>query len=129
MSQLASDTRDAIAELIRDMLDADTSPGNAVFETSLSAEIATCPLSNPCAGDATSGTITFNTITSDTNANAGTIAWVSFYDGTPSASLVIKASIADDSSAELEIGNLVVTGGSTVGISSLSLTVPEGSVT
>lgn len=122
MSTLATATRNAVAECIRDLLDAASTAGSAVFEESDDDEVATCPLSTPCAGSASSGTITFNSITSDTSATGGTIDHVSFKDG--DSTEVIIGTIADTSSQELEIGNLVISPGSTVGISALTLTVP-----
>ena len=120
MATLAADTQDAVAELYRDLIDAATTAGNAVFRTSADAEIATCELSDPCTGSASSGVITFSSITSDTNATGGTIDYVGFEDG--DANEVLRASIAVDSSEELQIGNLTISAGSTVGISSLTLT-------
>lgn len=118
-------TRNALAEWYRDLLDAATNAGNAVFQTSTPSQVAKCELSKPCAGSAASGVITFNAIESDTDADGGTIARVMFQDG--DATDVIAASIATDTSKELQIGNLTITAHSTVGISSLTLTAPEGS--
>jgi hypothetical protein len=122
MSTIPTATRNAVAELYRDLLDAATSPGTAVFETSGDSEVATCTLNDPCTGSASGGVITFNSITSDTDATGGVIDHVTYYDG--DSTEVIQATIATDSSEELQIGNLTITAGSTVGFSSLTLTQP-----
>jgi hypothetical protein len=125
MAYHPSDTRDALAEWYRDLIDAATAAGNAVFQTSTPSQVAKCELSQPCAGSASSGVITFNSITSDTNATGGVIARVMFQDG--DATDVIAASIATDTSKEPQIGDLTIAPGSTVGISTLTLTAPLGS--
>ena len=118
-------TRNELAEKYQELLDNATADGYAMFETSGDVEVAKCTLSDPCAGSASAGVITFNAISSDTDADGGTIDHVSFYAG--DATKICEATIATDSTQELQIGNLTITVGSTVGISSLTLTVPASS--
>jgi len=122
MPTLETSTRNSILEKVRDLIDAGSSAGTLVFEASDDSEVATCTFSDPCAGSASSGTLTFSSITSDTNATGGTIDHVSVYDS--DSNKILEFSIATDSSEDIQISTLSITAGDTVGVSSLSLTMP-----
>lgn len=109
-------------EELRDKLDAATSAGNAIYEESNDTALATCPLSKPCAGSASSGSITFNSITSEDNASAGTADHLALKDG--NGTEWIRLDVAEDSSEEVQISETTFTAGDTVGVSSLVLEMP-----
>jgi hypothetical protein len=88
------------------------SPGTAV---------ATLAMSNPVAPGASSGVLTFSTITSDTNAAGGTIATATLETG--GGTVVVHCTVGTSGDAiNVSSGGLTVTAGDTVSCSSLTYT-------
>ena len=91
------------------------------FQTSGDLEVATLPFSATAFGAASSGTATAATITSDTNATGGTIAKAVAKDGDDTTIITFTVST---SGADINLSSLSITGGDTVAVSSLTVTVP-----
>jgi hypothetical protein len=88
------------------------SPGTAV---------ATLAMSNPVAPGASSGVLTFSSITSDTNAAGGTIATATLETG--GGTVVVHCTVGTSGDAiNVSSGGLTVTAGDTVSCSSLTYT-------
>jgi hypothetical protein len=121
MATYENDALNAVAECLLDLLDTASGPGTIVFEESDATAVATCTCSNPCyTGSAAAGVLSFDTITSGT-ATGNAIAKVSFYDS--DSKKWWEATIATDTSQEIQIGNLQPSNGATVGIDSLDMVV------
>jgi hypothetical protein len=83
--------------------------------------VATLAMSNPVAPGASSGVITFSSITSDTNAAGGTIATATLETG--GGTVVVHCTVGTSGDAiNVSSGGLTVTAGDTVSCSSLTYT-------
>jgi hypothetical protein len=125
---LANQTRAAIGNLIDDEVNAGAGTSQAKFQnTAQTATYATCDLSATAFGSATaSGTITLAGTPSETNASAGTATRCGFYDG--SAVLVFTLGVNDTGTPDMSISNNQFQAGDQVDITSLTISVPAGSV-
>ncbi len=125
MATLATATRNQMVQQIQIDVDAGSTAGYIKFVDASATEIATCPCGDPSAGAAASGVLTFNPITDDSSATGGTIdgtSGVEIYDGDDT--LVVTCSIATTSSQDFEISSLTIGAGDTVGVASLTFTMP-----
>lgn len=87
------------------------------FRTSGDVEVATLALSATAAGAASTGTITFNSITSDTSATGGTVAKFALTTSVP-ADVVLGAVAV--SGSDIDMSSLTVGSGDTVSCSALT---------
>ena len=112
-------TRNALADLIDDRVNAGAGPGTLGFQTSGDVEVATLTFSDPAFGAASGGVITAGAITSDTNATGGTIAKARFKDSTGTE--VLSCSVtATGGGGDIELNSVVVSAGQEVAVSSLT---------
>lgn len=119
----ATTTRNSIANLIDDLINAGNSAGILEFQTSGGVEVATLTFSDPAFGAAVNGTITAGVITDDTNATGGTIAKAVFKDSDGNA--VLECSVtATGGGGDIELSSVIISAGQTVGLSSLTYTAP-----
>jgi hypothetical protein len=81
--------------------------------------VATLTLSNPIAPGAAAGVITLSTITSDTNAAGGTIAFATL--GTSGGTIACHCAVAV-SASDINMSSLTVGVGDTVAVSALTYT-------
>lgn len=121
--------RNAIADLVVDLIDAGPAAGKLIFRLSgtVSAPgtaVATLTFSDPAFGAASGGTATASAITSDTNAtgNASPVANATLEDST--GAVVCHCAVAASSSDINMTGGLTVGAGDTVSCSSLTYTAP-----
>lgn len=119
----ATTTRNSIANLIDDLINAGNSAGILEFQTSGGVEVATLTFSDPAFGAAVNGTITAGAITDDTNATGGTIAKAVFKDSDGNA--VLECSVtATGGGGDIELSSVIISAGQTVGLNSLTYTAP-----
>jgi hypothetical protein len=131
--RIVSAVRNSRMNLIRDAIDGSsgagtikiytgTQPANANAGLSGNTLLATLTFTDPCASDASSGVLTFATITEDSAADAsGTATWARIADS--SGSTVFDCDVGESGSdATLIINNAEVTTGGPVRISSFTLT-------
>ena len=127
MATLTSAARGAACDAIVDLLDA----GSAVtypyvsFCTSGDVEVARCNFTSTTAfGAASTGVCTAGTIADDTDADGGVIATSHVFLKSQDNTTVITCTIATTSSQDFQIASLTIGAGDTVGVSSLTVTVP-----
>lgn len=132
MAGFSTATRNAMMDAIRTALDAGsgttgatlniytaTRPASGAAITSQTL-LGTLTCSSSCASAASNGTITFNTITQDSAADAsGTATWGRAFN--KSGTFVMDFSVGT-SGAELNLSNNVITAGGPISISSMSIT-------
>jgi hypothetical protein len=113
--------RNTLADAAVDSLDAGSSAasGSLEFRTSGDVEVATLTLSNPAAGSASSGSSTFNAITSDTSATGGTVAKFALKDRDGTAKIF---GAVGTSGSDINLSSLSVGVGDTVSVASLVYT-------
>lgn len=118
--------RTALATAVKDAIDAGASPGKLVFRLTGSVgspgtAVATLTLSDPC-GSVSSGVLTFDAITSDTNAtgNASPVATATLQ--TSADTVCVHCAVAGSGSDINMTGGLTVGAGDTVSCSSLTYT-------
>lgn len=116
----AASVRTTLATAVRDAIDAGPAAGKLVFQTSGDVAVATLTLSDPC-GTVSGPTLTFSSITSDTNAAGGTVAKFKL---TTSANADVLFGAVSTSGSDINLSTLSVTAGSTVSVSSLTYTAP-----
>jgi hypothetical protein len=116
--------RSTVADLVDSTL---STAANLVFRltgtaASPGAAVATLPFGNPAFGSASSGVITANAITSDTNAtgNASPVATATLETG--GGTVVVHCAVAASGSDINMTGGLTVGAGDTVSCSSLTYT-------
>lgn len=115
--------RNALANLVVDAIDAGAAAGYLSFQTSGDVEVARLPMSDPAFGAASSGVATASAITSDTNADGGTVAKAKFFDSDDTE--VFSCSVtASGGGGDIELSAVVVTAGQTVAMTSLTYTAP-----
>lgn len=125
MPVLATAARNAACNAIVDLIDAGSAAGALVFRTSGSAEVATLPFSDPAFGNASTGVATASAITSDTSATGGTTDRATLEDS--DTNVVITASVGT-SGKDINLSSATIGAGDTVSMSSLTVTVPAGSL-
>jgi len=114
-------TRNGIAALVLANIDADVGAGNLVFQTTGgAADVATLPLTDP-AGVVAAEVLTFNAISSDTNAAGGTIAEASIQANLGAEVLHCDVGV---SGSDINLSSLVISAGDTVTVSALTYTAP-----
>lgn len=113
VADLVDSTLSTAAKLVFRLTGTAASPGTAV---------ATLSMANPAFGAASSGTITADTITSDTNAtgNASPVATATLETG--GGTVVVHCAVAASASDINMSGGLTVGAGDTVSCSSLTYT-------
>lgn len=109
--------RNAIANLVVDLLDAGLGPGVLEFQTAGGAEVATLTFSDPAFGDAANGIATANTITQDSDATGGIMAKFAAKD---SASNIAFQGSVSTSGADINMNGVDVDPGDIVQVSSLT---------
>ena len=125
MAILATGTRNAACDAVVDRIDAGAGAGALVFRTAASAEVATLAFSDPAFGNAATGVATANAITSDSSATGGTTDRATLEDST--AAIVLTASVGT-SGKDINLSSVVIGAGDTVSMSSLTVTVPAGTL-
>ena len=115
----SSAARNAAATAVLNLLDAQTTAGKCVIETSASAVLATLPLSKPSFGAPSAGVATANAITSGTASATGTAAKASFQDG--NGTEVFNCAVAA-SGSDINLSSVSINSGDTVSITSLTYT-------
>ena len=124
--QLGTTLRNTLADAIDTAVG---TTGSARFQnTAQTATYATCNLSNPAFGAAATGVITLSGTPTDTSAGAGTTTRIGFYDAVTAGNLIFTLSVNDTGSPDVTISNNVLQAGDQVEISSLTVTVPAGSL-
>lgn len=116
-------TRNALADLIDDRVNAGAGPGTLVFQTAADAEVATLTFSDPAFGAAAAGVITAAAIASDTSATGGTITKARFFDS--NALEVLQCSVtATGGGGDIELNSVIVSAGQSVSVTSLTYAAP-----
>lgn len=116
--------RNAMADAIDTSVNVGTPASTLVIETSADAALATFTLQDPAFGAAATGVITLQgTPLQDTNANAGTAAQFSIFDG--NALKQLEGTVAT-AGGDINISSLNIGAGDTVELTSFSITVPTG---
>lgn len=112
--------RNAIADLVVDSLDPS---GYLSFQTSGDVEVARLPFSATAFGAASSGIATAAAITSDTNADGGTIAKAKFFNSSDVQKFACSVT-ATGGGGDIELSAVVITAGQTVAVSALTYEAP-----
>ena len=124
--QLTTTLRNTLADAIDTAVGA---TGTARFQNAgQTATYAKCTLSNPAFGAAATGVITLSGTPTDTSALAGETTRLGFYDAVTAGNLVFTLSVNDVGSPDVTISNNTLTLGDQVEISSLTITVPAGTL-
>ena len=116
--------RNTVADLVDSSIG---TAGNLVFRTAGSANspgtaVATLPFGNPAFGAASSGIITANAITSDTNATGNASAVATATLETSGGTVVIHTDVAASGGSINLSGGLTINSGDTVSCSLLTYT-------
>ena len=111
--------RTGIADHVVDQLDEGTPPGYLSFQTSADVEVARLPFSTTAFGAAASAIATANAITSDTNADGGTIAKAKFFNAAGTEKVACSVT-ATGGGGDIELSAVVVSVGGTVSMSGLT---------
>lgn len=128
-------TRNAMVNALTALIDGGSGAGSISFRTGTAPAattdadsgtlLATCPMSDPSFGAASSGTATANAITSDTNVDAsGTAGHFRIKD---SNAVTIVQGTVGTSGADIDFNSTTWVAGGTVAMSSLTITQPAGS--
>lgn len=117
-------TRNGIADYVVDQIDTGTGAGTLEFQTAADAEIATLIFSATAFGAAAAGVATAAAITSDTTANAGTIAKARIKKGTSGVEVLNCSVTATGGGGDIQLSSVVISAGQTVAVSSLTYTAP-----
>ncbi len=124
--QLETSLRNTLADAIDTALGGTAS---ARFQnTGQTATYATCNLNATPFGAAATGVITLAGTPTDTSAAAGTTTRCGFYDAVAAGNLLFTLGVNDTGAPEMTISNNVLAAADQVEISSLTITVPAGTV-
>lgn len=134
--RLATATRNAIANAIRDLIDAGTGAGTIEIRTGTQPAsandaatgtlLATLTFSDPSAPGAASGVTTFSAITEDAVADAtGTAAWARVKDSAGNTIFDVDVS-ATGGGSTIELNTVAIVAGGPVRITAFTVTVPAG---
>lgn len=115
--------RNAIADLVVDLIDAGAGAGTFELQTSADAEVATLTFGDPAFGAAANGTAAANAITSDTNATGGTAAKAVAQDSDGTDVFLCSVS-ATGGGGDVELSSVEIGAGDTVSMSALSYSAP-----
>lgn len=111
--------RNNLADAILALIDAGAGAGKLIFRTVGDVIVATLIFSNP-AGTVSGEILTFDAITSDTNAVGGTVAKATIEDDSGNA--VVLTDNVQVSGGDLDLSSLVIGATDTVSCSALSYT-------
>lgn len=112
--------RNGIADHVVDQLNS----GTIEFLTSGDAEVATLTFGNPAFGDAANGIATANSITADTDCNAGTVA--KFEAKSSGAAVIFQGSVtATGGGGDIILSSTAIGAGDTISISALTYEAPN----
>ncbi len=96
--------------------------GNLLILDAAGNELATLPLTNPAFGAASDGSVTANSITTDTTVNAGTATQFKVF--TSGGSEVFRGTVTVTSGGgDLTLTNVNLFAGDTLAVSSFTLTI------
>jgi len=103
--------------------------GSARFQNAAqTATYATCNLNATAFGAAASGVITLAGTPTEATASVGTTTRCGFYDAVTGGNLLFTLGVNDTGTPEMTISNNQLQNNDQVEISSLTITVPSGSV-
>jgi hypothetical protein len=115
--------RNAIADLVVDLLDGGAGDATLEMQTSGDVEVATLTFAATAFGAASNGSATAAAIVKETNAAGGTIAKARAKDG--DATEIFACSVtATGGGGNIELGSVVISAGQEVSLSSLSYVAP-----
>ena len=120
--------RNTIATAVRDAIDGGAGAGKLVFRltgsvSSPGTAVATLTLTDPC-GSVSGETLTFSSITSDTNATGNASAVAAATLQTSADTVCIHCAVGSSGSDINMSGGLTINAGDTVSCSSLAYTAP-----
>lgn len=119
---LTTRAKNAALDGIVDEIDSGSSAGNLQILDADGNELATLPLTNPAFGAANNGSVTANTITTDTTVNAGTATQFKVF--TSGGSEVFSGTVTVTSGGgDLTLTNVNLFAGDTLAVSSFTLTI------
>jgi len=125
MPTLSTAARNAACDAVVDLIDGGSgSNGTIKFLDSSDTVLCTCNMSNPAFGNSTNGTASADSISSGTVSTSGTIAKVSIRD-TDDTEVMECTITVTGGGGEFEIGNLTVSSGDTIVVSSFTVTMPQ----
>lgn len=116
--------RNAIADLVVDLIDAGAGAGTLEFQTSGDVEVATCTFSDPAFGAAASGTATASAITDDSSATGGTVAKFIIQDSDSNQVMTGTVTVTSGG-GDIELTSVVIAATEVVSMSSLTYTAPN----
>ena len=114
--------RNGLADYVVDLIDGGTGAGTLEFQTSGNVEVATLTFSATAFGDASSGTATAASITSDTNAAGGEVAKFVIKDGDGTA--LVSGTAGEAGTEDIVLSSSTIGSGDTVSCSSLTYSAP-----
>ena len=124
MPTLTVAARNAAADAIVDLIDGGSgSYGDIAFLDSSDTVLCVCNMSNPAFGSASNGTATANSISNGTVSTSGTIAKVKIRDTDDNEVMECTITVTGGG-GEFEIGNLTVSSGDTISVTSFTVTMP-----
>lgn len=127
MATLTTAARNAACNAVVDLLDAGSTVTYpyVIFCTSGDVEVAKCNFTGTTAfGSSNTGVATAGTIADDTDADGGVIATSHVFLKDQDNTTVVTCTIATTSSQDFQIASLTIGAGDTVGVSSLTVTMP-----
>lgn len=113
--------RNGLADFIDDEVNTGTTNlgGRVIFQTSAAGEVATLEFSDPAFGAASSGVITANSISDDTNATGGEVD--NFIITDRDNTTVLSGTVtATGGGGDIELSSTTIGAGDTVSITSLT---------
>jgi cytoskeletal protein RodZ len=119
--------RNLIADTVVDRVDAGSAAGKLIFYTANGGSaLATLTFADPAFGAAASGTaaVATDSITSNTNTNAGTVTWFEVQDSDANVIFEGNVSSDDDANGSIQLSSTTLGTGDTVSVSALSYTAP-----
>jgi hypothetical protein len=115
--------RNALADLVVDLIDAGAAAGTLELQTSGNVEVATLTFSDPAFGAAANAVATASAITADSSATGGTIAKAVAKDS--NGNTVFTCSVtATGGGGDITLNSVSVSAGQQVSLSSLTYTAP-----
>ena len=123
ITHASATTREALAQVVLDAIDGDAAAGTLELQTSGDSEVATLTLSYPCGtlGGTSNATLTFSSVSDDTNATGGTVAKFVIKDNSGDAILTGSVTVTGGG-GDIELSSVAIGAGDTVSVSSLAYT-------
>lgn len=119
---LATLAANAACDAIVDLVDAGTGAGYVLIQDG-NATVGNLAMSSTAFGAASNGTATANSITSDSDATAGTVDSFEIRDGDDT--MIVEGSVtATGGGGDIELSTLSINNGDTIRLTSLKLGVP-----